>query len=685
MGKKSGAASAKAASKAAKKAKSAQKNDKRTEKKAKGKDKASGKGKRDDDSSEDEQDLDAILDQIKREWEAAHTVSETLATGPPSRRANATLTPCPSGNYIWMIGGEYFSEDNKAYFYADVYRYTPDKDEWRLFTSPTRPNPRSAHAVAASPKGLLFLFGGEFSSLHQTTFHHYRDLWSFDISTHMWERIETKVRPNARSGHRMAFWKHLLVLFGGFNDPGGPKTNYYSDTWVFDTLEYKWTQVCNGPTQQSPPARSGFSFLPTPDGIVLHGGYCKNYTKGKKVQGTALDDTWFLKMDTDFKLLKWSRMKPKGKAPHPPSRSGCTAAVWGVSGKAVLFGGVTDVLEDEENIDSVFYQDVWALHLTAPGRWQSMALRKPKKKAERRQVQGKQRRSRRFALELQEQDEDNYDENSDIDSDDSEDRRIVPKTSTASVLAVPELDADDPQLTIPLQRYNAMLAIVRNTLYIYGGIVERGAREYTLDDFYSLNLDKLERFECLRPCDVVFGVGEESSDESEGGSDEEEDEDRDEEDEENPVPDAEVAEVADDLEENAAPLDDTADKQDDTPAEKSAIRSQAEAFMGVSRDATRSAEDALSTPLPGETLAAFYARSRTYWSERAFTSGASDQRGKMLRRDGFTLAQERYTEYKPLLKEVEKILKEAGLDDDEMKRGAAAGGPSSSTLNRNRR
>lgn len=32
--------------------------------------------------------------------------------------------------------------------------------------------------------------------------------------------------------------------------------------------------------------------------------------------------------------------------------------------------------------------------------------------------------------------------------------------------------------------------------------------------------------------------------------------------------------------------------------------------MGVSKDTTRSVEDVLSTPLPGETLAMFYARSR---------------------------------------------------------------------------
>jgi len=41
-------------------------------------------------------------------------VTEELVEGPPSRRANATLTACPSGNHLWCIGGEFFSEDGKA-------------------------------------------------------------------------------------------------------------------------------------------------------------------------------------------------------------------------------------------------------------------------------------------------------------------------------------------------------------------------------------------------------------------------------------------------------------------------------------------------------------------------------------------------------------------------------------------
>ncbi len=78
--------------------------------------------------------------------------------GPPSRRANATLTPCPNGNHLWCIGGEFFSEDGKAvsrkrvaalissphrstqYFYSDVFRYSPEK---------VRESLSSAHAITS--------------------------------------------------------------------------------------------------------------------------------------------------------------------------------------------------------------------------------------------------------------------------------------------------------------------------------------------------------------------------------------------------------------------------------------------------------------------------------------------------------------------------------------------------------
>ncbi|EIW54679.1 galactose oxidase [Trametes versicolor FP-101664 SS1] len=679
--KKSGKEPTKVSAKASKKAKAAQKIERKEKKKA---------VKTKDEFDDDDQDLESILDKIQREWEEAHKVTEELVEGPPSRRANATLTPCPNGNHLWCIGGEFFSEDGKAHFYGDVYRYSPEKNEWRKFVSPTCPGPRSAHAVVATPAGggKLYLFGGEFSSLYQNSFHHYRDFWCFDISTHTWERIETKVRPSARSGHRMAMWKHYIVLFGGFYDPG-IKTNYLSDLWLFDTQEYKWKQAEFKDTERRPSPRSGFSFLPTPDGILLHGGYCKEYVKGQRPVGVMLDDTWFLRMtlssetpttgrsSADPLVLKWEKRKRPSTAYAPSLRSGCTMALWSAKTMGVLFGGVTDEDTSEETMDSVFHNDLNGYQISGNGRWVSMHLKRPKKKVN---PQKKKAPVQPLRHDLREDDEEQYEEPSEEDDQESKKPAKKPPQEMTAIAGIPqddsEVDPDDPTLTAPRPRYNAMLAVLRNTLYIYGGIFEKGPREYTLDDFYSLQLDKLDRYTCLKASEITIAEGDEES------SSDEDDEDDDDDDDDETVNDRDETEsvtVVGEDEEKAVDVLETIEE------EKDSLRVQAAAFMGVAKDSTRSPEDVVSTPLPGETLAMFYARSREYWAQKAYGTTSSDSRGKQLRRDGFSLAEERYAEYKPVLAEVERILAEAGLDEEEMRKGAAAGPQGASGQSRNRR
>ncbi|KAH9914485.1 galactose oxidase [Amylocystis lapponica] len=686
--KKSGKDVSKATAKAAKKAKVAQKVERKDKKKA----------TKPKDEEEDDQDLEGILDKMQREWEEAHRVTEELVEGPPSRRANATLTPCPSGNHLWCIGGEFFGDDGKAYFYNDVFRYSPEKDEWRKFVSQTCPGPRSAHAVVASPAagGKLYLFGGEFSSLYQNSFHHYRDFWCFDIATHSWDRIDTKVRPAARSGHRMAMWKHYVILFGGFYDPG-LRTNYLNDLWLFDTQEYKWRPVEFKDAERKPSPRSGFSFLPTAEGILLHGGYCKEYAKGHRPVGVMLDDTWFLRMTlnvaaegkalADPLTLKWERRKRPSTAYAPSLRSGCTMTLWFAKNMGVLFGGVTDEDTSEETLESVFHNDLYGYQISGNGRWVSMMLKRPKKKPG--GSGKKQKPAVTIARPAYVDEEDNEGDSNSDENDGNEEPSNkrpadpVPEKHKA-VNADPEVDPDDPNISTPMPRYNAMLAVLRNTLYIYGGIFERGSREYTLDDFYSLQLDKMDRYVCLKDSGIVIPTtGDEESSEDDG-DDADDDDEEDEEGDDEGAPSETPAPMQPSVDEDMHEDDDaTAEAPALSQAEKEALRSKAAAFMGVMKDSARSAEDVLSTPLPGETLTMFYARSREYWTQKAH--GSSGNRGKQLRRDGFALAEERYGVYKPILEEVENILAEAGLDEEDMRKGAAAGPAGQSGQSRNRR
>ncbi|KAG8851378.1 hypothetical protein FRB96_009213 [Tulasnella sp. 330] len=510
-----------------------------------------------------------------------------------------------------------------------------------------------------------------------------------------WERIETKVKPIARSGHRMAIWKHFIVLFGGFVDVG-VRTNYLNDVWLFSFDNYKWEQVEFPPHHQQPSPRSGFSFLPTPDGVVLHGGYYKDYIKGKRPIGIALDDTWFLKMSLERKEIKWEKRKKIGYAPSP-SRSGCTMALWPAKGQGVMFGGVSDVDKDEEVLESVFFNDMqvlqsYAYQTTGAGRWTSLNLRAKKKSGVSRKTKlaVKPQAPRHIA------NDDDATEGMDVDhADDEEWTGIEPAatsltTSSSVAVAKDDLVSSTQELNInisddtsgPFLRYNAMLAVLKNTLYIYGGIYENGSKEYTLDDFWALQLDKMDAFTCLRPLDtaVQTGEGAESSDDDDDEDDEDDGEDEDGQEEEEEDNEGNTDE---DFKTSAADVAIV----EETPAlskeELLALRARAQDFLGSTKDANRSLEDQLSTPLPGESLATFYARSKDYWAQKAHET--SDNRGKLLRRDGFGLAEDRYATYKPILDEVEKILAEAGLDEEEMKRVGGSGNAPGSSANRNRR
>jgi len=145
-------------------------------------------------------------------------------------------------------------------------------------------------------------------------------------------------------------------------------------------------------------------------------------------------------------------------------------------------------------------------------------------------------------------------------------------------------------------------------------------------------LDKLDRYTCLKESDVIIPAeGEDGSSEDE--EDEEEDEETDNDETDNEPTFADEADMQVNEEDVAMEIFEDQGDGNQKHAEKTqedkvgpdkcgdylltcviqaALRSQANAFMGVAKDSNRSLEDVISTPLPGETLASFYARSRKY-------------------------------------------------------------------------
>ncbi|KAJ3260343.1 hypothetical protein HK103_000978 [Boothiomyces macroporosus] len=540
---------------------------------------------------EDVEDIDAILDEFRKQQTDMYKVTEEANCAPPSRRANASLSVNPlNPSELILFGGEYY-DGQKVYMYNDFFKYNIEKKEWKRITSPNSPGPRSSHQVVITPAGLLFLWGGEFVSPNETSFFHYKDFWMMDLKTNQWEKLEMKGRPPPRSGHRMTLWKHFIVLFGGFYDQTND-SKYYDDVWIFDTIEFKWSKV--DVPEPRPPARSAFQFMPYGDQIILYGGYSKAATKGKKVNGMVHVDAWCLKMSFDLKAIRWERKKKCGGI-VPGQRSGCTTVFF--KGKGIMFGGVSDIQEDEETIESVVHGDMFQYQIDG-NKWYPLTLKSKGKK---------QKKEKKVVH-----------DSDDSDADISE--------------QVEQIEISKPLW--PGERFNTMLVVVKNQLYMYGGILENKNKEITLNDLWTINLERMDEWVEIIKDDVAhlewYGV---DSDMEEDDEDEEEDDEEEEEEEES---DMEIDEkdkvIVQDIDE---------DSDEDKPPQMTPEQLKAQ----MEND-----------PLPGEPLNDYYSRTNIYWQERVLE--ITGRTGKALRKNAFEYAYKRYQELLPQNKILEEQMRE---------------------------
>lgn len=495
----------------------------------------------------------------------------------------------------------------------------------------------------------MYIFGGEFSNPSLSQYRHYRDLWRLDLTDMSWERIDIRGGPTARSGCRMCIVENKLVVFGGFFDTGF-ENKYLNDMYYVDLSldELKWTKVEVSAVDIVPSPRSGFQWVVSGSEAVLYGGYCKEAAqkarnvshKGKKKGGDAIEESMVSRgviLQDCYKLsgetLKWQKMKRTGYGPS--QRAGFSMVLH--KRNAVLFGGVEDD-ETEEEMQSIFFNDMFALNLDRK-KWFPMTLRKKKGK--------KAKRRRRKTSQASQSDGDQMDivepvqvlvESAPVDEDDDDDDDDEKELDTDALEAA--LKAKEEE-AVPCGRFNSAVAVQKNVMYIVGGMVERGDQEITLDDIWSVDLNKLDEFKELK------GLGEECA-AWVASDDEEEDEDAGE-DEDEVMSDS----AGDDGEDD----EDVEERKRQRGGRRNRLRE-------------RVSEDDHFTPKINESLKDFFERTRPYWIGEVHE--ALGESGKTLRRISFEWAYKRYWEIKPSLKELEELEAELAREEEMEKAFAKA-------------
>ncbi|AMD20171.1 HCR021Cp [Eremothecium sinecaudum] len=626
--------------KEAKKARAEAKN-KKSQLKAEQKDKK--RAKKLDTEDDDDMDIEEVLENFKKQQDAFQAVSIEVIER-PTKRSNASIiaNPLHGSKELLVFFGEYTSETGVASFFNDLNVYSIDSNQWKRITSQNSPMPRSSAAIAAHPSGVILIHGGEFSSPKQNTFYHYSDSWLFDCATNEWTKVEQKNGPSARSGHRIAVWKNYFILHGGFRDLG-TSTTYLNDCWLFDITTYKWKQLEFPPNHPIPDARSGHSLIPAPDGVILWGGYCK-VKAGKGLQkGKVLSDCWYLKMKTDLSAVRWERRKKQGFQPSP--RVGCSMVYH--KGRGLLFGGVYDFEETEESLESIFYNDLFTYQIET-NRWYSMSLRP-------------QRQSRTKPISKSSQDKDKELEEmlnailkkaNLADEDDEDSEQIENELKTVDVNEQNHIGEVDHLVNnfsfstnLPHPRFNASTAVVGDILFILGGIWEQGEKDYLIDSFYSIDMNRVDGvqvyWEDLAAVNRAKELGE--LDDEKDDEDEYDDGDEDEDDEE----------LIDDQKLVAEKDEEEEEEEEDN--------------LSLTEGEILDPRPWLPHPKAFETLRAFYVRTGPKFLEWAITNNHNvrgDAKGKHLKKHSFDLCQERWWERREQIRFEEDQLEELGGIDE---------------------
>jgi N-acetylneuraminic acid mutarotase len=647
-------------SKEAKKARVAvkqEKNDKKATKK-------STKKKDDADSDVEDADLDAILAEYQKQQEQFLKVTETPSE-PPSPRSSATVVANPANtNELFLFGGEYYNGAT-AQFWNDLFVYKVNSDSWRRVNSPNSPLPRSGHAwCQGANAGGIYLFGGEFSSPKQGTFYHYNDFWRLEPSTREWTKVEGKGGPPARSGHRMVAYKNYVVVFGGFQDTS-QTTKYLQDVWLYDTQAFKWHQPVLPPASQKPEARSSFTFLPHDSGAVIYGGYSRvkasatisKTTKGGKAAGGSRavlkpmlhQDTWFLRITVPPvesppntpPTIRWERRKKPVNSPNP-TRAGVTMAHH--KGRGIMFGGVHDVEDSEEGIESEFFNQLFAYNIDR-NRFFPLALRRPRTNAKK--IASAADRSRRGRGKA---DEEELLANLAL----IEGKGIPAETESTAQESEPEdgtTKIEKPVLwEFPHPRFNAQLAVLDDTLMIYGGTYEKGDREYTFDELWSIDLSKLDGVKEVFKRDIEDWQGSDSEDdEDDDGFEDTSDSD---EDEASGSEAGGTSTPATSVAPSVAPSEPAEDLEPEDTTPKS------------------SQSDGLPYPRPFESLKDFFQRSSNEWQDMVLhakkyerTEDIAERSVKEIRATAFKKAEGRWWDVREEVQVLEDEQEAAGISE----------------------
>ncbi|EPS63666.1 hypothetical protein M569_11109, partial [Genlisea aurea] len=523
-------------------------------------------------------------------------------------------------------------EDDIDAILLSIQKEEAKKKQVHIENNVPAPSPRSNCSLTVNPlkETELILYGGEYYNGNKTFV--YGDLYRYDVEKKEWKLISSPNSPPPRSAHQAVAWKSYLYIYGGeFTSPNQERFHHYKDFWMLDLKTNQWEQLNY---KGCPSPRSGHRMVIYKHKIIIFGGF----------YDTLREVSYFNDMHVfDLDQFKWQEIKPTPGCLWPTPRSGFQFFVH--QDAVYLYGGYSkEVSSSEKKVSErgIVHSDMWCLD---PRTWEWNKVKKsgmpPGPRAgfsmcvhKRRallfggvvdmEMEGDLMMSL-FLNELYGFQLDNY--------------RWYPLELRK------EKGTTKDKFVKPCGRINSCMVVGKDTLYVYGGLMEVKDEEVTLDDLYSVNLSKLDEWHCMIPASEPEWIDEPSENEDDS-SDEE----------------SSSCEGSESSEEESGDEDEVSDAVAVIRGDRNNLSRKAKRLRIEQIRVSLGLSDSQRTPTPGESLREFYKRTNPYWQMAAHEH--TQHTGKELRRDGFDLAEGRYRELKPVLDELGVLEAEQRAEED---------------------
>jgi hypothetical protein len=318
-------------------------------------------------------------------------------------------------------------------------------------------------------------------------------------------------------------------------------------------------------------------------------------------------------------------------------------------GRGIMFGGVHDVELTEEGIDSEFFDTLFAWN-TDRNRFFPLSLRRPRAPGKKQQANQNARAKNRGKADEEELLANLKALEAKVgirNEDEAEEMQSTPQPEEPEEPAKPSI----VRFEMPHRRFNAQLAVQDDTLFIFGGTFEKGDREFTFDDMYSIDLVKLDGVK-----EIFYREPENWNllNEAEDSDEDMDDEDDDEMDEDEDEGDAE-----------AMSLDAASPAPTDTTV-PSVTKDMEQ--LEVEEPEEQNVNDSRPLPRPFESLREFFSRTSEDWQNIMMDiakerENASEKTIKELRKAAFSVAEERWWDSREEIMALEDEQEAAGIGE----------------------